>query len=208
MAAVPFATTFTNPNTNPVTITSLTVSLGTVPAGCQAGWFTIGQSNVSVAHPITVPANGSVTLPDPSTPRCDRADRDDERQRRPDRLPGRHLRSATAAPSPAASRSGSPPPSQSRSAPPAVARCAHHASTDPNRVDTVPVTVTTTRRRRVPAPTRVRDPLVGRRPWRSSGLHRRRLLDRRPSTPGASHTVIYNDHIAPGGPRHTPSPSR
>jgi hypothetical protein len=60
----PFATTFTNPNSVAVTITSLTVALGAMPSGCQAGWFAITQSNVSASQPITVPANGSVTLPD------------------------------------------------------------------------------------------------------------------------------------------------
>jgi hypothetical protein len=59
-----FQTTITNPNTGPVTVTSLTVSLGAVPAGCQPGWFTITQSNVSPSQPITVPGSGSVTLPD------------------------------------------------------------------------------------------------------------------------------------------------
>lgn len=59
-----FQTTITNPNSTPVTITSLTVSLGAMPSGCQAGWFAISQSNVSASQPITVPANSSVTLPD------------------------------------------------------------------------------------------------------------------------------------------------
>jgi hypothetical protein len=63
-ATIPFATTVTNPNSSPVTITSLTVTLGAVPSVCQAGWFTLGQSNVSASQPITVPANSSVTLPD------------------------------------------------------------------------------------------------------------------------------------------------
>jgi hypothetical protein len=59
-----FHTTITNPNTGPVTITSLTIGLGTIPAGCQASWFALTQSNVSLSQPITVPGNGSVTLPD------------------------------------------------------------------------------------------------------------------------------------------------
>lgn len=58
-----FLTTITNPNTGPVTITSLTVTLGTMPSGCQASWFTLTQSNVSGGNPLVVPGNGSVTLP-------------------------------------------------------------------------------------------------------------------------------------------------
>jgi hypothetical protein len=60
-----FQTTITNPNTGPVTITSLTVALGAMPSGCQAGWFAFTQSNASPSQPITVPGSGSVTLPDP-----------------------------------------------------------------------------------------------------------------------------------------------
>lgn len=60
-----FQTTITNPNSGPVTITSLTVGLGAIPAGCQASWFTLTQSNVSPVQPITVPGSGSITLPDP-----------------------------------------------------------------------------------------------------------------------------------------------
>lgn len=63
-ASSAFQTTITNPNTGSVTISSLTVSLGAMPSGCQASWFTIQQSNVSLSQPITVPGSGSVTLPD------------------------------------------------------------------------------------------------------------------------------------------------
>ncbi len=65
-ASSSFHTTITNPNTGPITVTSLTVSLGTIPSGCQASWFTLSQSNVSPSQPITVPGSGSVTLPDPA----------------------------------------------------------------------------------------------------------------------------------------------
>lgn len=62
-ASSAFLTTITNPNTGPITITSMTVSLGSMPAGCQASWFSFSQSNVSPGNPLTVPGNGSVTLP-------------------------------------------------------------------------------------------------------------------------------------------------
>lgn len=62
--SVAFQTTISNPNTGPVTLTSLTVSLGAVPSGCQASWFAVTPSNVSASKPITVPGSGSVTLPD------------------------------------------------------------------------------------------------------------------------------------------------
>ncbi len=62
-ASSAFLTTIINPNTGPITITSLTVSLGSMPAGCQASWFSFSQSNVSPGNPLTVPGNGSVTLP-------------------------------------------------------------------------------------------------------------------------------------------------
>jgi hypothetical protein len=58
-----FQTTITNPNSLSVTITSLTVSLGAMPSGCQASWFTLAQSNVSPGNPLTVPGGSSVTLP-------------------------------------------------------------------------------------------------------------------------------------------------
>jgi hypothetical protein len=63
-SAAAFATTLNNPNPNAVTVASLSVTLGPLPAGCQAAWFTITQSNVSTGHPISIPANGAVTLPD------------------------------------------------------------------------------------------------------------------------------------------------
>jgi hypothetical protein len=58
-----FVTTITNPNTGPVTVTSLNVTLGAMPSGCPASWFTITQSNVSPGNPLTVPGSSSVTLP-------------------------------------------------------------------------------------------------------------------------------------------------
>jgi hypothetical protein len=66
-ASSPFGTTIYNPNTGPVTINSLTVSLDTTsslwPSVCQPGWFTLSQSNVSTGNPLTVPGGSSVTLP-------------------------------------------------------------------------------------------------------------------------------------------------
>ena len=59
----PFQTTISNPNSGPVTLASLTVSLGTMPTGCQASWFALTQSNISSTNPLTVPGNSSVTLP-------------------------------------------------------------------------------------------------------------------------------------------------
>lgn len=63
-ASSSFHTTISNPNTGPITVTSLTVTLGSMPSGCQTNWFTLTQSNVSPSHPITVPGSSSVTLPD------------------------------------------------------------------------------------------------------------------------------------------------
>jgi hypothetical protein len=64
--AQPIGVTFTNPNSVAVTITSLTITLvpGSFPLGCSSGDFQVNPSNVSASHPITVPAGGSVTLPD------------------------------------------------------------------------------------------------------------------------------------------------
>jgi hypothetical protein len=68
-AATPIAVTFHNPNSVPIYVTAFTTSLSaTLPAGCQTSWFPIGQSNISTANTVTVPAkvgsvNGSVTLP-------------------------------------------------------------------------------------------------------------------------------------------------
>jgi hypothetical protein len=60
------AVRFVNPNTVPITVTTLTVTLmpGSFPAGCLSSAFGINPSNVSLALPITVPASDSVTLPD------------------------------------------------------------------------------------------------------------------------------------------------
>ncbi|MGA2284873.1 MAG: hypothetical protein ABSG55_01210 [Dehalococcoidia bacterium] len=60
----PVAITLTNPNSMPIYVTSLTVSMsGGLPSGCSAGWFQINQSNVSSSNTVTIPANGSVALP-------------------------------------------------------------------------------------------------------------------------------------------------
>ncbi len=79
-ASSAFQTTITNPNTGAITITSLTVSLGSMPAGCQASWFSISQSNVSPGNPLTVPGSNSVTLPQGSVsaPRVSMSDSGDQ----------------------------------------------------------------------------------------------------------------------------------
>jgi len=56
----------TNPNGQPILVTSLTVTIqpGSSQAGCDGQRnLQIAASNVSDANPLTVPANGSVTLP-------------------------------------------------------------------------------------------------------------------------------------------------
>jgi hypothetical protein len=60
--------TLSNPNSVPISVTSLTASVDAsrLPAGCNPDWFNVVQSNVSASQPETVPANGSVTLPDGS----------------------------------------------------------------------------------------------------------------------------------------------
>jgi hypothetical protein len=58
------AITLDNPNSVPIYVTSLTVSIsGVLPPNCLATWFQINQSNVSDTNTVTVPANGSVSLP-------------------------------------------------------------------------------------------------------------------------------------------------
>jgi hypothetical protein len=62
--AQPIATTFTNPNSVPVDVQSLTVTVAStgVP-GCSTGYFQITQSNITTSNRLTVPANGSATIP-------------------------------------------------------------------------------------------------------------------------------------------------
>jgi hypothetical protein len=57
--------TLTNPNPAAIQVTSVTAALdpSSLPAGCQAAWFQLTQSTVSATSPVSVPANGSVTLP-------------------------------------------------------------------------------------------------------------------------------------------------
>src|SRR5450755_4255639 len=64
-AARPIVARLSNPNGVPIFVTSLTTGLGptNLPAGCHAGDFQITPSSVSTAHPVHVPARGSVTLP-------------------------------------------------------------------------------------------------------------------------------------------------
>lgn len=60
------AVTITNPNDEPIQITSLTVTIepGSTRAGCDGpANLRVTQSDVSVANPLTVHANDSVTLP-------------------------------------------------------------------------------------------------------------------------------------------------
>ena len=57
--------TFNNPNSTAQTVTSLSITIPVAPPGCPTGDFTIsyGASPISASNPLTVPANGSVTLP-------------------------------------------------------------------------------------------------------------------------------------------------
>jgi hypothetical protein len=66
--ARPIAVTLHNPNGVPIYVTALTVTVADNPGGCLAapGEMAVVQSNVSSSQTITVPANGSVTLPDPT----------------------------------------------------------------------------------------------------------------------------------------------
>jgi hypothetical protein len=64
-AATAIRLTLTNPNSVPIYVTALTVSIAadSTPAGCSsASNVQLSQSNASSADPITVPAGGSVTL--------------------------------------------------------------------------------------------------------------------------------------------------
>ena len=57
--------TFHNPNGIAITVTAFTVAVdaATLPAGCSASWFPVVQSNIAASAGVSVPANGSVTLP-------------------------------------------------------------------------------------------------------------------------------------------------
>ncbi|TMC48514.1 MAG: hypothetical protein E6J20_18800 [Chloroflexi bacterium] len=59
------ALTLTNPNSVTIYVTALSVSIDatSLPGGCSSSWFQVNPSNVSSATPVTIPANGSVTLP-------------------------------------------------------------------------------------------------------------------------------------------------
>jgi hypothetical protein len=63
--AVAIPVKFTDNNGNPQVVTSLDVDVVTssFPAGCNPSDFTITQSNLGPTQPLTVPGNGSVTLP-------------------------------------------------------------------------------------------------------------------------------------------------
>jgi hypothetical protein len=52
-----------NPNPVPIEVTSLTVAIAGDPPACAAENFALTRSNASPAAPLTVPANGSVSLP-------------------------------------------------------------------------------------------------------------------------------------------------
>lgn len=63
----PLAVTVSNPNGEAIQVTSLTVTIepGSSKPGCDGpANLQVRPSNVSVANPLTVPAHGSVTLPD------------------------------------------------------------------------------------------------------------------------------------------------
>ncbi|MBS1870440.1 MAG: hypothetical protein JSS99_12340 [Actinobacteria bacterium] len=65
-ASTSLALRVTNPNADPILVTSLTVTIqpGSTRAGCDGPTnLQVTQSNVSSANPLTVPGNGSVTLP-------------------------------------------------------------------------------------------------------------------------------------------------
>ena len=54
----------TNPNDVPIYVTGITTTLALGPgaSGCGLSNFEVLQSSVSGANPVTVPANGMVTL--------------------------------------------------------------------------------------------------------------------------------------------------
>jgi hypothetical protein len=52
----------TNPNSYPIQVNQLTVSIGTTPPGCAASWFTFVQSPISGSHMVTVDPNSTLTL--------------------------------------------------------------------------------------------------------------------------------------------------
>jgi hypothetical protein len=58
--AVPL--TLTNPNNQTIFVTSLTISAGNASAACDSSNIQVTPSTASATNPITVPANGSVTL--------------------------------------------------------------------------------------------------------------------------------------------------
>jgi hypothetical protein len=64
-ASRPIPVTFTNPNSDPIYVTGFNVSVDqtSLPSGCMASWFTITPSNISATNPVTVPGNGTATLP-------------------------------------------------------------------------------------------------------------------------------------------------
>jgi hypothetical protein len=62
----PLALTISNPNGEAIVVTSLTVAIqpGSSKPGCDGpANLQVTPSNVSVANPLSVPANGSVALP-------------------------------------------------------------------------------------------------------------------------------------------------
>lgn len=62
--AQPLPLTLSNPNTQRIYVTDLTVTVTASPAGCPASSnLSITQAKVSDASPIVIPASGSVTLP-------------------------------------------------------------------------------------------------------------------------------------------------
>jgi len=65
-AAQTLPVTITNPNPVPILVTSLEVRATADPAGCSSGEnLLLGAAGVSASKPLTVPANGSASLPAP-----------------------------------------------------------------------------------------------------------------------------------------------
>jgi hypothetical protein len=62
--AVALPLTLENPNDEPISVTSLWVEVNESPPGCDGATnLSVTPSSVSTATPVTIPANGSVTLP-------------------------------------------------------------------------------------------------------------------------------------------------
>jgi hypothetical protein len=68
-ASQPLPITLTNPNDVPIRVYDLPTSIQFKgPTGCVASWFQVSDANISSTHRVTVPANGSVTVPSATAP--------------------------------------------------------------------------------------------------------------------------------------------